>query len=190
MARGWPITAAIVQRAQVRAALQDLAGNFDSRLAGIVTLILSPAAWIFGNAARLLRFGLMPGGPPVGGPLPDVADHVVDAVAVRRKGRDRRGALESILAEIPDGEIALPCVRHVLAAGRKRIAPGIFLAVETAARREFPLGFRRQILVRPLRVSERIAVRHMNDGVIVEPLDVALGPIGSAPVGVLHETPP
>src|SRR5690242_14904986 len=100
MARGRPITAAIVRRTQMRAALQDLARNFDIRLAGIVTLILSPAAGIFGNAARLRCIGLMPGGPPVGGPLPDVADHVVDAVAVRRKGRDRRGALESIPTEI------------------------------------------------------------------------------------------
>ena len=50
-------------------------------------------ARIFWYAARLRRIRGMLGGPPVGGPLPDIADHVVDAVAVRRKRRHRRGAL-------------------------------------------------------------------------------------------------
>src|SRR6266700_2411834 len=43
------------------------------------------AAWILRNAARLRRVSFMLGGPPIGGPLPDIADHVVDAVAVGRE---------------------------------------------------------------------------------------------------------
>jgi len=41
-------------------------------------------------------------------PFPDIPDHVVDAVVVRREGRDRRGAIETVGAEILLREFALP----------------------------------------------------------------------------------
>src|SRR5207244_12477990 len=78
--RGGTVTAAVIRRAQVRAALDDLAGNLDVRLAGIVTRCFRAAAWVFRDAAGFGRIGLVLLCVPVGGPLPDVADHVVNAI--------------------------------------------------------------------------------------------------------------
>src|SRR4051812_32178546 len=52
---------------------------------------------------------------PVGAPLPDVAGHVVEAVAVRRVRRDRGGADEAVLDSVVTREGALPDVHAVLA---------------------------------------------------------------------------
>src|SRR5215218_5990947 len=74
------ITAAVIGRAEMRAALDDLARDLDVGLARVVTALLGPAARVLGNAARLWRFGFMLCGVPVRGPFPDIADHVVQAV--------------------------------------------------------------------------------------------------------------
>src|SRR6185312_1154749 len=97
MARGRAVAPAVVRRAEMRAALQNLAWNADVRLTWIKAVRFGTAAWITRDAARLRRVGLVPGRPPVRGPFPDIADHVVDAVAVRRKGRHRRGARVAVL---------------------------------------------------------------------------------------------
>lgn len=59
MARGRPVAAAIVRCAEVRAALEHLAGNPDLRLAGIVALVFPAAAGVLRNATGLLRVGLV-----------------------------------------------------------------------------------------------------------------------------------
>src|SRR5215469_865701 len=128
MSRGRAIAAAIVGRAEMRAALQHFSRDTNVGLTWIKTVGLGPATRVLRDATGLGRIGLVPGGPPVGGPFPDIADHVVEAVAVRRKRRHGRGALIAVLAEILDREVALPGVRHVLAAGHQRIAPGELLA--------------------------------------------------------------
>jgi hypothetical protein len=64
----------------------------------------------------------------------------VQAIALGRKCRHRRGALETVAAEILARKIALPGIGHVFAAGREFIAPSEFGAVEAAARGEFPFG--------------------------------------------------
>src|SRR5215469_12397041 len=149
MACGRTIAAAVIWRAQVRAAFNDLARNLCRRQAGIVTSLHRAAARIFRNAARLRRVGRVLGGPPVGGPFPHIADHVVDAVAVRRKRRHRRGAVETVLAFVLVWEISLPGIGHVFAAGRERVAPGKLGAIEATPRGELPLGLGRQILAGP-----------------------------------------
>src|SRR5215469_5758219 len=154
MACGRTIAAAVIWRAQVRAAFNDLARNLCRRQAGIVTSLHRAAARIFRNAARLRRVGRVLGGPPVGGPFPHIADHVVDAVAVRRKRHHRRGAVEAILAFIFVRKIALPGIGAMLPTGGELVAPGEFGAVEAAARGEFPFGLGRQILARPFGVSK------------------------------------
>src|SRR5215470_4882273 len=156
VARGRPVAAAIVRRTQMRAALDGLAGNLCPWRTGVVAVFFAPAARIFRNAARLRRVGCVLGGPPVGGPLPNIADHVVDAVAVRRECRDRRGAVEAVLAFILIREIALPGIGAMLSARRELVAPGKLGTVEAAARRELPLRFGRQVLARPFGVSERV----------------------------------
>src|SRR5215471_251802 len=95
-----PVATAIVRRAEMRAALQDFPGNADAWLTWIKARRLGAAARILRNTAGFRRIGFVPGRPPVGGPLPDIADHVADAVTVRWKRGDRRGALITVLAQI------------------------------------------------------------------------------------------
>src|SRR5262245_41424124 len=70
MTRRRPIAAAIIRRTQMRAALDHLAGNLDVRKAGVVAVLLSPAARVFWNTAGLRRVGLVLCRPPVRGPFP------------------------------------------------------------------------------------------------------------------------
>src|SRR5262245_1436680 len=100
MTCGRTIAATIIRRAEVRAALQDFAGDPDVWLTWIKACSLGTAARILRDAAGLRRFRLVLLRPPVAGPLPDIADHVADAVAVRRERRHRRGSLISVFAEV------------------------------------------------------------------------------------------
>src|SRR6516165_3809318 len=90
MTGGRAVTSAIVRCAQMRAALQYLPGNSDLGLAGVVACILTAAARVDRDAAGLASVGLVSGRVPVAGPFPDVADHVVEAVTVRRECGDGR----------------------------------------------------------------------------------------------------
>src|SRR5690349_9078162 len=96
---------------------------------------------------------------PVGRPLPDIADHVVEAVAVRRESSDGRGALVSVALQVLVWEGALPGVRHLPPAGRELIAPGKRSAVEPAARGELPFRLGRQFLAGPFRIGFGVAIR-------------------------------
>src|SRR6478735_6882679 len=87
VARRGAIAAAIVRRTEMRAALEHLARNADVRLAGIEASAFRATAWVQRDAAGLRRIAMVLLRPPVGGPFPDIADHVVEAVAVRRKRR-------------------------------------------------------------------------------------------------------
>ena len=78
----------------------------------------------------------------------------------------------------------------MLAAGREFVAPGELGAVEPAARGEFPFGFGRQLLAGPFGVGQRIRKGHVHDGMIVEPIDVALGAVGCRQSAPLMECPP
>src|SRR5690606_19490507 len=124
MARGRAIAPAIVRCAQVRPALQHLAQYSDVRLSGGVALLLAAAARILRDAARLRRVGRVLGGEPVAGPLPDVADLVVEAISVPRKGGDRRRAHIAGGGEVLLRKRTLPGVGHMPAAGCEFIAPG------------------------------------------------------------------
>ena len=129
-------------------------------------------------------------GPEIRRPLPDIADHVVDAVAIRRERLDRRRALITIERLVLVRKRPLPGVGHLFSRGRQFIAPGEFRPLETAARRVLPLGLGRQFLARPTRVSLRVAIGDMHDRVVVEPADRTARPVRPAPVGAEFEPPP
>ena len=130
----------------MRAALDDLAWNLHIAGSGVEAIDLTAAAWILRNAASLGGIGLMLWRIPVGRPFPDVADHVVQPVAVWRECTDRRGALEAIGIGILARELSLPGVGHVTAVRRQLVAPCELGAVEAAARRKLPFGFGREFL--------------------------------------------
>src|SRR5882762_9430087 len=91
MARCRPVASAVVRRAQMRAAFDDLPWNLHVGGSGVVTAGLAAAARVLRNAAGFWRIRLMLWRIPVSGPFPDVADHVVQAVPVWRERSHRRG---------------------------------------------------------------------------------------------------
>src|SRR5580765_5008407 len=86
---------------------------------------------IFRNAAGFRRIGLVLGREPVTGPLPDIADHVVGAIAVRRKRRHRRGTPEPGTPLVR--KFAVPRVGHRAIAGHELVTPRKVSAVESTA---------------------------------------------------------
>jgi len=57
VARGRAVAAAVIRRAKVRAAFDDLAWNLDLRQARIVALLFATAARIFGTTIGLSSCG-------------------------------------------------------------------------------------------------------------------------------------
>src|SRR5262245_39278898 len=126
----------------MRAAFQHLAWNPDPGLAGIEAVLCARPERVPRNTACLHRVSRMPVVIPVGGPLPDVANHVVESVAVRRVRADRRRSLESVAWRTLPGKFSLPDVRHVPILRQEFVAPRISGAVESSACGELPLGLR------------------------------------------------
>src|SRR5947209_8563738 len=87
MARRRTVAPAVVGRAEVGAALDHLARNAAYRIPRVETAGLCAIARIGGNAAR--GTDVVAGREPVGRPFPDIADHVVQPVAVGGKATDR-----------------------------------------------------------------------------------------------------
>ena len=127
---------------------------------------------------------------PVRRPLPHVARHLVEPIAVRRERTHGRRAVESVRLHVLPRELALPGVAHRLPVGRVVVSPGVLRAFEPAARRELPLGFRRQLLAGPLRVCLDVLPGHVHDGMLRHALEVAVRPLRTPPVRALHVRPP
>src|SRR5277367_1423279 len=94
------IASAVVGRAEMGAAFQYLARDADGGLARVVARFHRAAARILRHTAGLAGIAFVPRRIPVGRPLPDIADHVVDAIGVGREGADRRGARPAIGSQI------------------------------------------------------------------------------------------
>src|SRR3546814_18693216 len=95
-----------------------------------MTVLFLTAAWIAGNAAgwRNLTGGCFR--IPIGGPFPDIGDHVVQAQTVRRISPHRRCSLISTGEEIMRGEQPLPIVSHHHPLGRQHATHGIASTVK------------------------------------------------------------
>src|SRR5271170_1470019 len=99
---------------------------------------------------------------PVGGPLPDVAGHVIKTVAISGIRRDWANADLAIRARIFVWKMSLMRVCHPLAVRTEIVAPDKWLSGETAARGKLPLRLGREALSCPLGVSKRIFISHMD----------------------------
>src|ERR1700692_348099 len=190
MTRGGPIATTVVGCAEMRAALEHFARDFDVRLTSVVTRGLWAAPWILRNAARLRRVGVMLLRIPIGGPLPDIADHVEKTEIVRRKSLDRRSARVSIAGEIFARKCALPDVCHVLAARCQLVSPCEFRPVKPAARCELPFSLGRQCLAGPFGVGFDIPIGDVDDGMVVEPADIAARAVGPTQIRAELGCPP
>src|SRR5262249_5423305 len=176
LARSRTISRAIIGSAQKRAALDDAAW----RLAGGQCQLLQ-----FGSARISRRLARVTRPIPIARPLPDIADHVVEAVAVRLEAADRRGPGLAVLVRVVAREDALPAVGDRLALGIEGTRP-VVLAVATAARGEFPLRLGREFTAAPARIGERILVGDMHDGMIVLARNGAAGTGWLTPIGARH----
>src|SRR5262249_4296913 len=131
-----PIAPAIIRRAQIRTTLHHLARDANPGCVRVVALLCFASARVVDRAAGSLYLAVIL--VPVGGPFPDVAGHLVEAVAVGRERADWRCPLVAVLAQVLPRKLALPGVRHRLAVRHQLVTPAELGALEAAARGEFP----------------------------------------------------
>ena len=103
---------------------------------------------------------------PVLAHFPDVAGHVVEAIAVRREAGDGCDALEAIDAGVVGRECALPVVALVFPIGALFFAPDVRHIFQPAARREFPFSFGGQALTGPSCERMHVIPGEAEDGVV------------------------
>src|SRR5690348_17103678 len=97
------------------------------------------------QAARSFEFGRMTVGIPIGGPLPDVTRHVVEAVAIRWKRSNRGTTSEPVETLVVVGKRALPHIGHIAARWHEIAAPAEIRSLQLAPSGELPprLGWER-----------------------------------------------
>src|SRR5215831_19015736 len=115
----------------MRSAFHDFARDLDRWLVRIVAFVSFSASRVKARAARVNDFAVLL--VPVSGPLPNVACHVVEPIAVGWKRSHRRSSLEPVFFKVLPGKFALPGVGHMFAVRRERIAPDEFRTVQSAA---------------------------------------------------------
>ena len=103
--------------------LMHFTRNPDRRLTGIVSSRAPGPRGSCGVQHVLTDLVRMPRRIPVGRPLPDVADHVVEPIAVAGTRAHRRRALISVECQVLPGKLTLRCVRHIAVAGPERRRP-------------------------------------------------------------------
>src|SRR4051812_8437943 len=102
----------------------------------------------------------MPLGVPGAGPLPDVAGHVVQAIAVGWEGADRRSPRETVRRGVLPRELAVPPVGQPAAIGPDLVPPRVPRPVETTPGCVLPLRLGRQVLPGPGGIGGGVLVRH------------------------------
>ncbi len=146
---------------------------------------------IGGRATVLGPIGLRRHGRSAfGGPLPDVADHVVEVVAVRRERANWRGACIAVEPEVLPREPSLPGVGHPPPAGSLLLAPRESRPLQATACGKLPLGLGRQCLADPSGVRRGILVGDLGHGVLRLRGDVALRAFRPVPARSRHVAPP
>src|SRR5690606_29282478 len=101
---------AIGPRAEMRTALDHLAGNRELRLSRIVAALTVAATRVLRHAARR-DIAAGRGAVPIRRPFPHIPGHVEEPVAVGRKGPDRGRSGPAVGLQVLPGERALPRVR-------------------------------------------------------------------------------
>src|SRR4029453_15738255 len=179
-ARRRTIAPAIVWRAQMRPAFHYFARDLNLRHVGIVTLVALSASRVEGRATGLRNVLVLL--IPVCGPLPYVAGHLVEPVAVGWKASHRRSPLETVFFEILPGKLTLPGICHLFAVRREGIAPDEFPSVQSAASGELPLGFGGQLFADPFGVGFSVLVGDVHHRVFRFSLQRACRSLRMAPI--------
>src|SRR6266487_2430937 len=183
---GRPVAQAVVGCAEVRAALDHLARDVLAGLAGRVAALGAVDPRVAGDAARPGGLGGMAWRVEVAGPLPDVAGHVVQAVAVGAERPDGRGPRVPVALEVLPGELALPGVGHHPSLGRELVAPAEDGALQATAGGTLPLRLGRKLRSRPGGVGLGV----MDDRVALASAEGAAGPLRAPPARPRDPRPP
>src|SRR5512132_1296090 len=107
------------------------AGNADVGHVRIMALVSFSTSRVEARATRLRNLLVLL--IPICGPLPNIAGHLVQPVAVGRKTSHRCRPLETVFFEILPGKFTLPRIRHVLPVRSECIAPDKLGAVQSSA---------------------------------------------------------
>ena len=142
------------------------------------------------NAALLGKFLKIIRAIPIATSLPDVAGHVIEAVAIWGKRFHGRNTGKSIFAFVLNRELSLIAVGRKLPARLELIAPRIELSAQASPRGKLPLGLRRQPLARPFCVGDRVGIADLHHRIVFLALYVALWTFWVPPVRAVLVTPP
>src|SRR5262245_44521005 len=107
---------------------------------------------------------------PITSPLPNIADHVVEAVRIGWEAANWCYACIAVLFGVVDRKDALPAIGNGLAILVEGLAPILTLIV-AATRGIFPLRLRRKLATEPMRIGKRILVGDMDNGMVLLTLD-------------------
>lgn len=131
----------------------------------------------------------------VGGPLPDIAGHVIEACERRREGFDGGCAAEAVGGEVGKGEVALPGIGDGFARGIGLVNGGItpgedLFFLRTRSRGGLPFGLSRESLARPLGISNSIIPRDLHHGIVEAAIDIGVRPFRVFPTRPGDPIPP
>ena len=175
-----PVAAAVVGGAQEGAPLDDVLGH-----PGLPRIA---AGGRIGQHRVVLAGEVIVAGPvPVRRPLPDIARHVPESIAIGGEAAHRSGAGEAIVSGVADGKLPLPGVGQ---AGAPGVAPAEGPIPQAAPGGELPLGLAGEGGAGPGRVGLRIRQRHLHHRMVEPVVDGTAGALGMAPVGPGHPLPP
>ena len=151
---------------------------------------LTVAATRISRSATAGTANVMLSGVPVGGPLPGVADHVGEPIAIGREAADGSGALKPVARQVLPGKFALPVVSEHLPLRRQLLPPGIGPAVVPTAGGVLPLRFGGNLFAHPRGVSRDVLPGHMQHRVAIASVEIAPRTLRMAPVGARLPVPP
>ena len=100
---------------------------------------------------------------PIGHPLPDVAAHFIETIAIGGVGFDRSKTMKAILGGVTIGEIALPDVALPFSAGLHFRTPDISLLFKPSTCGVFPLRFGGQTFPGPFCISRSVLPADADD---------------------------
>lgn len=179
-----PGAGSIAGTVNVAAKIRAAAHHFllDARFHGVFAV--GWTGWVEGGTLSVII-----GTIPIRTPFPDVAGHIVESVAIGRKGADRGDAFVAVRGVIFVGKFTLPNVRLPVI-GFHSFAPHEGLAIKAAAGGVFPFRFRGETFAGPFGVGGGIFPTNMDDRKFLFAFDGGSGALGLAPVRALAVFPP
>ena len=188
LARRRPVAKAIARGAQVRAALDHLARDAELGVVRVDARLALAAARVL-RCTPCARRGSVGDGVPVRRPLPDVAGHVEQPVAVGGVTADRRGEDVAIGRRVLPGEVPCQVLAITWPSGRSS-SPQVKRRRPARRGRRTPTPPRSAGACRPRRSRRRRPPGDVDHRVIGQSAIELSGPAGMPPVRAGRPGPP